>query len=156
MSGFSYSHYTPISLSQIRPTGWIMMFLTRQCAGITGHPQASGYPLDHTFWGNPDQTLDILDPGMAWWPYEQTAYWVDGALKAGFLAGDETVYQMARKVIDQTIEHAAPDGFIGPDMFRAQNRWPYTIFFRAILAQFSITGDRRYLDALIHHYHSTP
>lgn len=156
MSAFTHSHYTPISLSQIRPTGWIMEFLTRQCAGITGHPQASGYPLDHTFWGNPAQALDILDPQMAWWPYEQTAYWVDGALKAGYLANDEKTYQMARKVVDQAIENAAPDGFIGPDRFRTKDRWPYTIFFRAVLAQYSITGDRRYLDALIRHYHSTP
>ncbi len=156
MSAFPFTRYIPVSLSQIRPAGWIIELLKRQCAGITGHPQASGYPLDHTFWGNPDQTLDILDPGMAWWPYEQTAYWVDGALKAGFLAGDEAVYQMACRVIDQAIEHAAPDGFIGPEMFRAQNRWSYTIFFRAILAQYAISGDRRYLDALVRHYHSTP
>lgn len=156
MFAFPHTRYSPISLSQIRPAGWVFEFLQRQCAGITGHPQASGYPLDHTFWGNPAQSLDILDPNMAWWPYEQTAYWVDGALKAGFLTGNEAVYAMARSVIDRAIEQAAPDGFIGPDMFRAQNRWPYTIFFRAVLAQYAISGERRYLDALVRHYHSTP
>lgn len=156
MTASSYSLYTSIPLSQIRPAGWLMEFLKRQCSGITGHPQASGYPLDHTFWNKPTQPLDILDPGMAWWPYEQTAYWVDGALKTGFLAGDESVYAMARSVIDQAIQQAAPDGFIGPDMFRTQNRWPYTIFFRAVLAQYAISGDRHYIDALIRHYHSTP
>ena len=133
-----------------------MEFLQRQCAGLTGHPQASGYPLDHTFWGSPAQSLDVMDPGMVWWPYEQTAYWVDGALKGGYLAGDETVYNMACTVIDQAIEHVAPDGFIGPDMFRTRDRWPYTIFFRAVLAQYAISGDRRYLEALVRHYHSTP
>ncbi|MBE0698385.1 MAG: glycoside hydrolase family 127 protein, partial [Anaerolineaceae bacterium] len=81
---------------------------------------------------------------------------VDGALKAGFLVGNERIYTMARTVIDQAIEHAAPDGFIGPDMFRAQNRWPYTIFFRAVLAQYAISGDQRYLDALVRHYRSAP
>jgi hypothetical protein len=156
MATFPYARYIPISLPQIHPTGWVMEFLKRQCAGITGHPQASGFPLDHTFWGNPTPSLDGLDPGMLWWPFEQTAYWIDGALKAGFLAEDETVYHMACTVIDQAIEHAAPDGFIGPDMFRDQNRWPYTIFFRAVLAQYKITGDRRYLDALVRHYNATP
>jgi len=156
MPAFTHSHYAPILLSQIRPTGWLLEFLKRQCSGITGHPQASGYPLDHTFWGKPAQTLDILDPAMAWWPYEQTAYWVDGALKTGFLAGDESVYAMARSVVDQAIEQAAPDGFIGPDMFRDQNRWPYTIFFRAVLAQYAITGEQHYIDALIRHYHAVP
>jgi hypothetical protein len=151
-----HSRYLPISLPQIHPDGWIMEFLKRQCTGISGHPLASGYPLDHAFWGNPAPTLSVNDPNMSWWPYEQTAYWVDGALKAGFLAGDEAVYRMALAEIDQAIEQASPDGFIGPDMFRRQNRWPYAIFFRAVLSQYGISGDRRYLDALIRHYHSEP
>jgi uncharacterized protein len=53
MSTFAYTRYMPVSLSQIRPAGWMSEFLTRQCSGITGHPQASGYPFDYTFWGNP-------------------------------------------------------------------------------------------------------
>lgn len=156
MPAFPHSRYTPVALPQTRPGGWVLEFLRRQCAGITGHPQASGYPLDCTFWGNPEPPLDILDPAMSWWPYEQTAYWVDGALKAGYLSGDEEVYAKARGVIDQAVEHAAPDGFIGPDRFRERNRWPYTVFFRAVLAQYHISGDRHYLEALLRHYHSTP
>lgn len=133
-----------------------MEFLRRQCAGITGHPQASGYPLDHTFWDDPSRLPDVADPAMAWWPYEQTAYWVDGALKAGFLAGNESVQRMAVAQVEGAIENAAPDGFIGPEMFRSRDRWPYLMFFRAVLAQYDITGDRRFLDALVRHYRSTP
>ena len=156
MITFPYSRYLPVTLSQIRPTGWIMEFMKRQCAGITGHPQASGYPFDRAFWGNPTQSPDVPDASMVWWPYEQTAYRLDGALKAGFLAGDEAVYRMAMAEIDQAIDHTAPDSFIGPDMFRTRDRWPYTVFFRAVLSQYAISGDRRYLDALVRHYRSTP
>jgi hypothetical protein len=133
-----------------------MELLKRQCAGITGHPQASGYPFDQAFWGNPTQLPDVPDPHMVWWPYEQTAYRIDGAIKAGFLAGDESVYHMALSEIDQAIEQTAPDGFIGPEIFRTHDRWPYTVFFRAVLAQYAISGNGRYLDALVRHYHSTP
>jgi hypothetical protein len=156
MSALPYTRYNPISLSQIRPAGWIMEFLKRQCAGITGHPQASGYPFDHAFWGNPTQLPDVPDPHMIWWPYEQTAYRLDGALKAGYLAGDESVYQTALDEINQAIEKAAPDGFIGPEIFRTHDRWPYTVFFRAVLAQYAISGDRRYLEALLRHYRCMP
>ena len=134
MAAFAYSRYHPVALSQIRPAGWLRAFLSRQCAGITGHPEASGYPFNQTFWGNPTHVPDVPDPAMLWWPYEQTAYRIDGALKAGFLAGDETVYRTALAELDQALAHAAPDGFIGPDMFRTQDRWPYTVFFRAVLA----------------------
>ncbi|GAB3423588.1 glycoside hydrolase family 127 protein [Flindersiella endophytica] len=143
-------------LSAVRPQGWLLEFLRRQCAGITGHPEASGYPLDHTFWDDPSRPPDLADPAMAWWPYEQTAYWVDGALKAGYLAGDQAVHRMALEQIEGALATAAPDGFIGPEMFRGQHRWAYVVFFRAVLAQYAISGDRRLLDGLVAHYRSTP
>lgn len=156
MAALPHAHYEPVRLAQVRPRGWLLDFLRRQCAGITGHPQASGYPLDHTFWDDPSRLPDVADPAMAWWPYEQTAYWVDGALKAGFLAGDDSVRELAVAQVEGAIATAAPDGFIGPEMFRDRDRWAYLVFFRAVLAQYDITGDRRLIDALVRHYRSTP
>ncbi|MET9022621.1 beta-L-arabinofuranosidase domain-containing protein [Actinopolymorpha sp. NPDC004070] len=156
MAALPHARYEPVRLAQVRPRGWLLEFLRRQCAGITGHPQASGYPLDHTFWDDPSRLPDVADPAMAWWPYEQTAYWVDGALKAGFLAGDESVRKLAVAQVEGAIANAAPDGFIGPEMFRDRHRWAYLVFFRAVLTQYALTGDRRLLDALVRHYRSTP
>lgn len=156
MGTLPFSHYSPIALPHVRPAGWISEFLKRQCAGLTGHPQASGFPFEHAFWGAPAESPAVLDPEMVWWPYEQTAYRIDAALKAGFLAGNEQVYQQALAEMDQALEQAAPDGFIGPTRFRTHDRWPYTVFFRAVLAQSAISGDRRYLEALVRHYRSTP
>ncbi len=156
MSVLPFSRYQAVPLAHVRADGWILEFLRRQCAGISGNPQASGYPFDHAFWGRPNQSPDVLDPAMVWWPYEQTAYRLDGALKAGFFSGDKKVYQMALEEIDQALAQTAPDGFIGPEIFRDHNRWPYVIFFRAVLAQYAISGERRYLDALLRHYRSTP
>jgi len=34
--------------------------------------------------------------------------------------------------------------------------WPYAVFLRAVIAQYEITGDARYLNALVQHYQSTP
>jgi uncharacterized protein len=156
MAALPHTRYEPVPLARVRPRGWLLEFLQRQCAGVTGHPHASGYPLDEGFWDDPTQLPDVADPAMAWWPYEQTAYWVDGALKAGFLAGDDDVYRMALAQIEGAIATAAPDGFLGPEMFRARDRWPYAIFFRAILAQYDISGDERLLDALTRHYRTAP
>ena len=155
MAALPHARYEAVALAGVRPLGWLLEFLQRQCAGLSGHPEASGYPLDHTFWDDPSRLPDVSDPAMTWWPYEQTAYWVDGALKAGFLAGNEAVHRMALAQIDGAIATAAPDGFIGPEMFRDRTRWPYLMFFRAVLAQYQITGDRRLVDALVRHYRST-
>lgn len=156
MAGLPYARFESVPLSSVGPSGWLLEFVRRQCSGLSGHPEASGYPLSRPFWDDPSRLPDVPDPAMMWWPYEQTAYWVDGALKAGFLAGDETVHRMALAQIEGALSTAAADGFIGPDMFRHRDRWPYLIFFRAVLAQFAISGDRRLIDALVRHYRSTP
>ena len=154
MSVHSLSRFHPISLREIRPAGWLQDFLARQAKGLTGNVDVSGYPYGYKFWGTQDaNTKGSYD---VWWPYEQTAYWIDGALKCGYFARDAELYRAALEEVDFAIDHAAPDGFIGPDSLRAKDRWPHAVFFRAVLAQYEITGDTRYIEALIRHYRATP
>ena len=144
----------PAPLRGIRPAGWTQDFLERQSNGLAGNVEVSGYPYGYKFWGT--RQGDTKGSIAAWWPYEQTAYWIDGALKCGYLAGDSGLYQKALEEVDFAVAHAAEDGFIGPESLREKDRWPHAVFFRAVLAQYEITGDRRYLEALIRHYRSTP
>ena len=154
MNMLPFAHFQPVPLREVRPAGWLQDFLERQTNGLTGNIAVSGYPYGYKFWGSQE---DNTGGSYAdWWPYEQTAYWIDGALKCGYLAGDTALYRQALEEIDFAVEHAAPDGFIGPDSMRTQDRWPQTVFFRAVMAQYEITGDQRYLKALMRHYHSTP
>jgi len=141
-------------LREIRPAGWLHDFLERQATGLTGNVAVSGYPYGYKFWGTKEE--NTKGSIAAWWPYEQTAYWIDGALKCGYLAGQTELYKQALEEIDFAIEHADRDGFIGPDSLRNKDRWPHAVFFRAVLAQYEITGDTKYLDALAKHYRSTP
>ncbi|MFT3891496.1 MAG: glycoside hydrolase family 127 protein [Anaerolineales bacterium] len=141
-------------LRDIRPSGWLQDFLERQASGLTGNVAVSGYPYGYKFWGTKED--DTKGSYSAWWPYEQTAYWIDGALKAGYLAGADELYNQALEEVDFAIEHADADGFIGPESLRDKDRWPHAVFFRAVLAQYEITGDYKYIDALIKHYRSMP
>jgi uncharacterized protein len=141
-------------LRDIRPSGWLQDFLERQASGLTGNVAVSGYPYGYKFWGTKED--DTKGSYAAWWPYEQTAYWIDGALKAGYLASADELYRQALAEVDFAIEHADADGFIGPESLRDKDRWPHAVFFRAVLAQYEITGDEKYLEALIKHYRSTP
>lgn len=154
MKHLPYARFQSIELREIKPTGWLHEYLTRQCNGLTGHIEASGYPFGQKYWGGKDR--DAKGSYAPWWPYEQTGYWLDGALKCAYLAGDPSLYARAREEIDDALSLAGPDGFIGPDSLREQDRWPHAVFFRAVLAQYEITGDRRYVDALVRHYQSLP
>jgi hypothetical protein len=142
-----------LPLREVRPSGWIETFLKTQAAGLTGHPSVHGYPFGQKFWGAPN---DDTGPYAAWWPYEQTGYWLDGALKCGYLCGDQTVYNMALEEIETALANADPDGYIGPEIMRDKDRWPHAVFLRAVIAQIEISGDRRYLDALARHYKAMP
>jgi len=154
MRPLPHARFEPAPLSQVRPAGWLREFLNRQATGLTGNVAVSGYPYGYKFWGSrEDDTKGAYD---VWWPYEQTAYWIDGALKCGYLGGDQSLYRQALEEIDFAIDHADPDGFIGPDSLRAKDRWPHAVFFRAVLAQYEISGDPRYRDALIRHYRAIP
>ena len=154
MNRLPFAHFQAVPLREVRPTGWLQDFLERQVEGLTGNVAVSGYPYGYKFWGSQDD--DTSGSYATWWPYEQTAYWIDGALKCGFLSGKTVLYHQALEEIDFAIDHAASDGFIGPDSMRSKDRWPHTVFFRAVMAQYEITGDSRYLEALSHHYHATP
>ncbi len=154
MNPFAFARFHPLPLSEIRPAGWLHDFLKRQATGLTGNIAVAGYPYGYPFWGSAEG--DLKGSYDAWWPYEQTAYWIDGALKCGYLVGDADLYAQALAEVDFAIEHAAADGFIGPEHLRAKDRWPHTVFFRAVLAQYEISGDARYLEALIRHYRAMP
>ncbi len=154
MNMLPYARFRPAPLREVRSGGWIQDFLERQSTGLTGNVVVSGYPYGIKFWGSQDD--DTKGSYDTWWPYEQTAYWIDGALKCGYLVSDKVLYHQALEEVDFAIDHAAPDGFIGPDNLRDKDRWPHAVFFRAVLAQYEISGDVRYLNALTKHYHSTP
>jgi hypothetical protein len=149
-----FSRFHPLTLREVRPAGWLQVFLERQSTGLTGNVAVSGYPYGYKFWGSKED--DTKGSYGDWWPYEQTGYWIDGALKCGYLAGDTGLYRQALEEVDYAVGHPASDGFIGPDSLREKDRWSHAVFFRAVMAQYEISGDRRYLDALIRHYRALP
>lgn len=76
-----YARFQAVDLHEVQPAGWIREYLMRQCSGLTGHVEASGYLFGEKFWGC--ETGNTEGAYTAWWPYEQTAYWLDGARKWG-------------------------------------------------------------------------
>ena len=56
-----------------------------------------------------------MNHGAPWWPYEQTGYLVDGLERLGAVTGDAAISAEARANIDYILNHAQPDGSLGPD-----------------------------------------
>ena len=144
--------FTEAKIAQIRPAGWLRRWLEIQKQGLTGHLEAAGFPYDSKLWACqaiPHQT------GAPWWPYEQTAYWVDGFTRCGYLLDDPELIRKAEHQINYVLKHADKDGYLGPKSCKPRmsaGRWSHAIFFRAMIAYFYATGDKRIPDALEKHY----
>lgn len=149
----SLAKFYELPLSSIKPEGWLRVYLENQRDGLTGHLETIGYPFDTGGWTNPKiQTQAAL---AGWWPYEQTAYWIDGMIRCGVLLRDEFLISKAKVQIDHVLDHADPDGYLGPKHLKnpdGNNRWPHMIFFRGLMAYHSATGDERIVPALANHY----
>lgn len=139
-----------------RACGWEKSFIKTQLNGLTGHIGACGFPFDRQFWG--------ADPGeyggTKWWPYEQTAYYIDGHMRAAIALGDEKEIEKISKVIYNVVLNPDEYGYIGPEFLRESNdrsaRWPHVVFFRACMALYEYNGDERIVEALTKHYLAFP
>lgn len=147
----NYAKFQEVSLRAIEPEGWLRVYLENQARGLTGHMEAAGLPFDTPGWAS----HKLIDQGKRGWvPYEQTAYWTDGAVRLAHLLKDERLLKKALKGVEFTLRHPDADGYLGHPLMKPPkpyNRWPHAVFFRALMAHFGVTGDRRILEALRRH-----
>lgn len=144
--------YNEVPLTAIQPRGWLLHYLENQRDGLTGHIEAAGFPYNTRAWMTPTFNIEGF---TAWWPYEQTGYWIDGLVRCGYLLGDQSLISRAKEQIDYVLEHADSDGYLGPAFMKnptEYNRWPHNIFFRACMAYASASGDMRVVPSLLRHY----
>jgi DUF1680 family protein len=88
----------------------------------------------------------------AWWPYEQTAYYLDGALRLGHLLGDSELLQLVRRNFDYVRQRVSPSGRYGTELTQRYRHWPYASFNRALMCEHAVTGDPRIVELLHRHY----
>jgi uncharacterized protein len=154
----TYSKFYELPITSIQPHGWLRAYLETQRDGLTGHLEAAGFPFDQGGWAN---HAISHQSGSTWWPYEQTGYWLDGMARCGILLNDPFLIEKARQTIEYTLQHADTDGYLGPAFMKqplpgkrwgTNNRWPHTIFFRALIAYDQFVGGDRLAQAVRRHY----
>ncbi|MCB1069293.1 MAG: glycoside hydrolase family 127 protein [Kiritimatiellae bacterium] len=157
--GTDYRTFHECPLARVAPTGWLARMLEGQRDGLTGHLEVAGFPFNTAGWRSNRIKAKGHD-SKSWWPYEQVAYWVDGMIRCGHLLGDRTLLAKGRRQTDWVLSHPGRDGYLGPSSLReAQgdryfhcNRWPHTVLFRALMAEYSATGRKSILNKLRRHY----
>ena len=158
--------YRELDLNQIKAKGWIHNYLSHQINGLTGNLNRVGEPFSGKYWDNPKgQKQNFSDEYFlgamnvnddAWVPFEQTGYWIDGMVRAGFLNNDEKLIQRAKDVIYQVIDNPDEDGYLGPDFLKNGLTWSHAVFFRSLIALYTATKDEKILNALKKHFLRRP
>lgn len=156
-AGKTYHKLKETPLPAVRPEGILKEVLCAERDGMPGHLDEIGYPYSESCWG----LKSLTDGGyQEWWPYEQTAYWLDAIIRLAILLKDKELLNKAGKQIKKALE-MSPDGFIGPEELKRKgkrNQWPHAILFRALTAlaeapeEFSGFEPERLCQAMSAHY----
>ena len=149
-----YGAFQPLAPGAVEARGWLRLYLDKQAKQLGLHLPEVSWPFTGTYWEDEEQ-------GPSWWPWEQRAYWIDGALRCGLVLNDEALLRVAQRPLDYTINHAFPDGYLGPLLLRNGRekdpsidnyRWPNTVFFRALAAQSEASNTPSIAEAMRKHF----
>lgn len=148
-----FGSFSELNVGQVQATGWLRTMLERQRDGLGRHHQVSGFPYNTKLWAG---RLDACHPhGQSWWPYEQAGYLVDGLLRLGYAVGADDLVALGRRNIDFVLKRPQRDGKLGPKHI-GPSQWPHAVFFRALMAEYSVTRDPAIPRALRRHFRALP
>ena len=140
--------FNPLPLGSVKPEGWLLEQLRLQGGGLSGH-------LDE-FWP------DVKDSGWRGGQaegWERAPYWLDGLIPLAYLTDDARLKAKAKDWVDTILEHAQPDGWLGPEQGNAatgshappnapRDPWPQFIILKALSQYQEATGDPRVIPAM--------
>jgi hypothetical protein len=131
LSSHSYAALHDLPPGAVQPQGWLREYMEKQAAQLGSKLPQVSWPFTGAYWAGEEE-------GESWWPWEQKAYWIDGATRLALVLQDEQLMAQVRTSIDYTLAHAAPGGYLGPKFFEDPkgdyHRWPQNIFFRSLMA----------------------
>jgi len=139
-----YGRFSELPVGAVQPRGWIQKWLEHQAGGLTGHPENLSYPYDTCLY-----TGDIPSPPYTnkwwspWWPYEQAGYFVDGMTRLSWLVNDSSINRRRDANLDYIL-NTSTNANLGPSHWC----WPNAVVGRALLAEFSATGNSQVEEVL--------
>jgi hypothetical protein len=130
-----YGVFSELPVGAVKPRGWIKGWLERQLEGLTGHPENMAYPYDTCMYAGKIPPPAVRH-GEVWWPYEQSGYFVDGAVRLSHLLDAPSAQAVPSANLAYLRENSGP-GKLGESIWG----WPDAVVGRALMAEHSATGD---------------
>ena len=151
--------FSEMPLGSIRPKGWLLNQLVIMRNGTTGH-------LDEVYPKLRDDNGWLGGNGDAW---EETPYWLDGAVPLAYLLDDKELKLKVLKYINWTLDNQRPLGYFGGITgFERKNGvkiaeenlgeggtdwWPKMVMLKVLQQYYSATEDKRVINFLTNYFH---
>jgi DUF1680 family protein len=155
---FTKPLYTELPLGAIYPTGWLRDQLETMRDGTTGH-------LDEEYAKLKNDNGWLGGKGDGW---EETPYWLDGAVPLAWLLDDTTLKAKVEKYINWTLMHQRPSGYFGPitkaerdssatinlaNCRKGEDWWPKMVMLKALQQYYTATNDERVIRLMTAYFH---
>jgi len=137
-----HGQFAELPVGSVTPGGWIKSWLQRQADGLTGHPENMAYPYDTCMFAGAIPPAPVPH-GQNWWPYEQSGYFVDGAVRLNHLIDNPNAKKIPAANVKYVVENSGP-GKLGESVWG----WPNSVVGRALMAEYGATGDPKVAQAL--------
>ncbi len=154
--------FRPLPPGAVEPSGWLRDWAQAAGDGITGHLD-EWHPVYRDGWKGFQVQAPNAKPDGTGWPLEQSAYWLDGALRLGLVLHDEALIRKIRARLDPIVDgvNQAPLGtsfiYWKPEYKPVGfDSWAHSHLGRALVALYDATRERRVLEALVKVYADYP
>lgn len=153
--------FIPLEIGEIKPTGWLKDWATDAAKGITGHLDEYVDVFKHGWKGYGFKARGVNEDGTGW-PLEQCSYWLDGAVKLGYILHDTTLIRKTSSRLDLVVNgvlnggesfvYWKPKSIVNDDF----NNWGHGLMGRALVSYYQATHDPKILQALVKVYQVFP
>ncbi len=144
--------FVPLEVGEIRPEGWLRDWAEYAAHGVTGHLDEYEDVFRLAWKGVPIKAPGVGPEGTGW-PLEQCSYWLDGAVKLGYILNDSALIHKTSARLDRVVDGVlkGADNFIywKPDAISNEfNVWAHSLMGRSLVSYYQATHDPRILKAL--------
>lgn len=146
--GYQRGKYQELPLGAIQPKGWLRHQLQIMREGTTGH-------LDEVYGKVANDNGWLGGTGDSW---EETPYWLDGAVPLAYLLEDKGLQEKVLRYINWTLDHQRPSGYFGAitkweretgnqisaaTCDKGDDWWPKMVMLKVLQQYYTASGDQR-------------
>jgi len=150
--------FLALPVGAIKPQGWLLHQLKTMRNGTTGH-------LDEVYEKVKHNNGWLGGRGDGW---EETPYWLDGAVPLAYLLDDTILQQKVMRYINWTLDNQRPSGYFGPitqweretgkklDLEHAskgEDWWPKMVMLKVLQQYYTATNDLRVPRFMAKYFH---